>query len=493
MLAALLPLLILMLLRLALLDARPIHHDESVNGWFVDGLLQRGYYIYDPRNYHGPWFFYWTALSEKLFGRNVNALRIPAVVFGSLLTLTPWLYRRWIGIPAAFLASCLLAVSPAMVFYSRYAIHESAFAFFEALFLALWLRIRTDGWTGKRAVGLGLVLGALAGLKENFVIFGAALLLSEAVLAVVSGKLTGALSARFWKFFALALATAFLLVILGFTGAFQDGGGVRKFLEAFYHWTRTGTQGNGHEKPAYYWLQLMARFEWPALLGLGLLVVFFKRVSEELRLIGLTGASLLLIYSSVKYKTPWCILSFYWAFTVFGSALLMQWLPGLHRSLPGVPPRILRGFWALLLAGGVSVSMLQTLDVAYLNPDQDGHPYVYGQTYAEMLPPVDRILERSREQPGGAPGLRVQVLSGSTWPLPFLLGELKRVGYYSESNVPPTLDADFVIMDESFLEVFSGRISGPYSKECVRARQWAPRMCFFTRQLPETPPQTPRK
>jgi uncharacterized protein (TIGR03663 family) len=470
MLAALLPLLILILLRLLFLEARPIHHDEAVNGWFIDGVLQKGFFSYDPQNYHGPLFFYWTALAEKIFGRNLTSLRIPAVLFGSLLTLIPLLFRRWIGLSASFLSSFLLAISPAMVFFSRYAIHETAFVFFEALFFVLWLQVREDGWSWRRAFGLGLTLGAMAGLKENFVIFCAAILLSEVVLMILTRERGAGMALRQWKFFMVSFGVAAILIVLAFTGFFQDPAGVRKFFEAFVSWTRTGTQGNGHEKPFWYWLALMTKFEWPALLGFLVFPVGFRAATRSVRMLGLTGGLLLLIYSLIRYKTPWCILSFSWIFTILSAAFLLHWLQGRWRVLV-----------AVFLAGGAGWSLYQSVDAAYLNPDQDGHPYIYGQTYSDLIPPVEKILDRVRGPSAGTEGLRVQVVSRVTWPLPYLLGELKRVGYYTEANVPAVLDADVLILDENLIEGFSSRISGGYQRECVRSRQWASRMCFFTR------------
>src|SRR5215467_16224381 len=41
-------------LRLFDLSAKPLHHDEGVNGMFMTTLFRSGYYHYDPSNYHGP-------------------------------------------------------------------------------------------------------------------------------------------------------------------------------------------------------------------------------------------------------------------------------------------------------------------------------------------------------------------------------------------------------------------------------------------------------
>src|SRR5262245_40515610 len=105
-------LVILLLFRFYDLGVRPPHHDEAVNGWFVDGILNRGYYQYDPQNYHGPLFFYFLTLFERIFGRSVEALRIDPLIFGALVTATPVLFRKWIGDRGMWTAMFFLAVSP---------------------------------------------------------------------------------------------------------------------------------------------------------------------------------------------------------------------------------------------------------------------------------------------------------------------------------------------------------------------------------------------
>ncbi len=32
------------------LEARPVHHDEGVNGWFIQNLLDKGDYEYSPEH-----------------------------------------------------------------------------------------------------------------------------------------------------------------------------------------------------------------------------------------------------------------------------------------------------------------------------------------------------------------------------------------------------------------------------------------------------------
>jgi uncharacterized protein (TIGR03663 family) len=123
------------LLRVLFLGVKPPHFDEGINGWFVDQMTKNGFYRYDPTNYHGPLHFYILFLSQTLFGRNVWALRMP-VVLGSISCV--WLmfkFQPFVGRSAVRWAALAMAVSPAYVFYGRYAIHEVWLLLFSMLFI----------------------------------------------------------------------------------------------------------------------------------------------------------------------------------------------------------------------------------------------------------------------------------------------------------------------------------------------------------------------
>ena len=122
-------------LRLAFLDLKPPHFDEGVNGWFADQMTRLGYFRYDPTNYHGPLHFYAIFLSQTLLGRNLWALRLPAVLASLLGVWSLLRFRKHFGVPTARFAALAMAVSPAYVFYGRYSIHESWLVFFSTLFL----------------------------------------------------------------------------------------------------------------------------------------------------------------------------------------------------------------------------------------------------------------------------------------------------------------------------------------------------------------------
>ena len=143
-------LLVAALVRLYQLDLRPMHHDEGVNGFFLNNLMRPGgLFRYDPSNYHGPTLYYFTlplsTLAEHFQMLDSWVLRLVPVVFG---VATVWLalcLRRYLGTVGALAAAALLALSPGVVFFSRYFIHEMMFAFFTLALVVAALRYDEAG------------------------------------------------------------------------------------------------------------------------------------------------------------------------------------------------------------------------------------------------------------------------------------------------------------------------------------------------------------
>lgn len=134
-------------LRIFDLALKPLHHDEGVNGFFLQRLVKDGIYTYDPSNYHGPTLYYFALVSTSInsffhgqSGLSTVAVRLVPALFG---VATIWLVlclRRYLGSIGALSAAALLALSPGAVYMSRYFIHESLFAFFTLGIVVAWLK-----------------------------------------------------------------------------------------------------------------------------------------------------------------------------------------------------------------------------------------------------------------------------------------------------------------------------------------------------------------
>jgi uncharacterized protein (TIGR03663 family) len=450
------------ILRLALLDLKAPHFDEGVNGWFADRIRETGTFAYTPDNFHGPWHFYSVFVAQELLGRNVWALRLPAVL-ASLLTIPAlFLFARWFSRPAVRWAAAAFAVSPACVFYGRYSIHEPWFVLTTVVFtwgcLALWLeRSRAGLWAA--SLGLtGMVLN-----KETYLIHTGCLALSAAMFAAWSRlvpvrpplerpTVRGWTNPDAWTAATVCLG----LLVFFYSGNLLHPAGLAGMAEALWAWTRTGAAGHGHDKSAYdllpfvnyYWLALLARYEWPALAGLAWSVRYAGPAPAAPRLLAIFGAGVLAAYSIVPYKTPWCMASVIWPwFVFFGAAITTanRWWPRL--------------LGAVLLA----VALGMTIRLNFFRYEDDSEPYVYVQTYRSMDDFTAPLLELATKDPREfqMPGA---VYLESYYPLPWVLGDFCKIGYH-DGPIPGTLpEADFHVIESVRVDELRARLPPDFTE-----------------------------
>jgi len=142
------------LLRFWGLGDKPLHHDESLHAYFSLQLMHNNLenwlacfnapanvcYRYDPL-LHGPFQFHIIALVYKIsqllgvydHGVNTTTVRIPAATLGTLIVILPYFLRQHLGKVGAWLACFLLAISPSMVYFSRFAREDIYMACFTLL------------------------------------------------------------------------------------------------------------------------------------------------------------------------------------------------------------------------------------------------------------------------------------------------------------------------------------------------------------------------
>ncbi len=440
-------------LRLFLLDTKPPHFDEGINGWFVDQMTKNGFYRYDPTNYHGPLHFYVLFLSHTLFGRNLWALRLPVVLASVFCIRLTFKFEPLVGRTATRWAALAMAVSPAFVFYGRYSIHEVWLLLFSMLFIlglaGLW-RFGTTGYLW--CVGMGLFGMILT--KETYIIHvGCAAI---AVLVTwITHKMSAAEDARpvpqRWSYVELVvvLAAGLAALVFFYSGTFMNWRGLAGLYETFEAWFKTGTEGNGHEKPWHYWLMLTGRYEPAIAVGLlvSMLTLLFRNIT--LRYLAIYGVGTLMAYSIVNYKTPWCIISIVWPlFFIAGAAIYLL-------------PKRLQQLGTIVGAIVILVSLVLSIRLNYFRATTDTEPYVYVQTYNDVFKLTKPLLELARRRPITYQ-LTGHMIRQSSYPLPWMLGDFPKVGYYERENLPPKLDADFLVVQEDQIELVEQQLKGAY-------------------------------
>jgi uncharacterized protein (TIGR03663 family) len=460
--------LVALLLRLVLLELKPPHFDEGVNGFFVDQMTREGPYHYDPTNFHGPLHFYFLFVMQTLFGRHIWALRLPTALFSTACVAVALAYRSYLGRTTCRLAAIGIALSPAMSFYGRYAIHESFLLL--SVMVAVWglMGLWRDGtrtalWTAALGIA-GMIL-----TKETYAIHLVALALALPTLSFIETRSPSAEEPRrpqAWTEDDLkpVLAVSLGAIVFFYSGALMSWGDLPGLWTTFQTWTHTGTdKEGGHAKEWYYWFTLLGRYEWVALFGIAASpLVLWPRTRRALRYLAIAGGGTFVAYSIIRYKTPWCIIVLIWPFFfVFGAVIerALAWAP---RWLPlGVAAGLLghSAYWSGLLN--------------FVRYADETEPYVYVQTTTDiykLLNPL-RTMVALDQSNYHMRGIILIEKEGDNHPLPWLLADFTKVeSLFEKSPARESMDADFLFIQNPFVSDVEDRLRRVYFREKITLR-----------------------
>ena len=242
-----------------------MHGDEAVNAVKLGETIEGRGYEYDPHEYHGPTLNYLTLIAARFHGVDSFSelqepiLRIVPVIFGTLLILFLLPVGEGLGRMAAVFAALFMAVSPAMVFYSRYFIHEMLLVCFTAGAIVCGYRyLKTPGalW----ALLAGVCLGLMHATKETFVIALGAM--GGALLVLLCFRRHGGQWVDDIKRIkpahcAVMLLAATAVSVTFFSSFFSDAKGVADSVLTYTTYLDRAGQTGVHEHPWHYYLGLL--------------------------------------------------------------------------------------------------------------------------------------------------------------------------------------------------------------------------------------------
>jgi uncharacterized protein (TIGR03663 family) len=445
----LVPILLAAALRFPDLASRPIHADEAVHADKLGTLLEGGGYAYDPSEYHGPTLYYLTLPMAWLHGagRYVEVdevvLRSLPAALGVALVAAHLGARGLLGAAGALVAALLAAISPALVFYSRYFIHETPLVLFT--FGAL---LGAHSYLRKPGPGAALLTGASLGLmhatKETAPLALGAMLLALASTVLFERwrglSLPGPRSVVRMRDLLLALAVAALVSSLLFTSFLAHPRGLVDSVRAYGIYLERAGGASWHFHPWDYYLRLLIHFPsqgtpvWTEALVVVLSVAgaaagFTARGvpgadARGLRFLGFYTLFMLVIYSAIPYKTPWCLLGFLHGMVLLAGAGAVF----LVRAFRGVA---VRAFVGLLMAAAAAHLGFQAWSQSFRFASDPRNPYVYAHTGTDVFEIVRRLEDLARAHPDGF-AVPVQVISRTNlWPLPYYLRGFSRVAYWT--------------------------------------------------------------
>jgi uncharacterized protein (TIGR03663 family) len=446
-------------LRLPLLEQRPMHGDEAVHAEKFRLLLEEDYYRYDPTEYHGPTLNYltlipaWLSSAGKLTEVTEFTLRIVPVFFGVLLVVLLLLMVDGLGWTAAVCAAVLTAISPAMVFYSRYYIQEMLLVCFTFGAITCGYRY-TQGKQIKWALLTGMFLGLAHATKETFIIAFDSMLLALVLTLLLHSRQDG--YAGFIKtlrkikpsHFIAVVAAAIIVSALFYSSFFTNPSGILDSVRTYATYFKRAGQNQFHIHSWYYYLKMLiySKYDsgpiWTEALIVFLAVVGFivamtkKGLSgvdfHLLRFIGFYTLIMTVVYSVIRYKTPWCLLGF-----LHGMILLAAvGAVALVRLAPNVLPRLI--VICLLIEASLHLTW-QGYSGSYKFYADNRSPYVYAHPTTDVFTIAQRVEEIARVDPNGHEMIIHVICPGKDyWPLPWYLRSFPNVGYWTEvDNVNP--------------------------------------------------------
>ncbi len=495
-----------LLLRLWGLGERGMSHDESLHAVYSWYFSSKGTYAYDPMM-HGPLLFHLNALVYRILGVSDFSARLVPALAGVGCVAMLRLYRRWLGRGGAFAAALLVAVSPDLLYYSRY-IRNDIYICLSTL-LMVWAVARyREAQQPRHLVWLALGLGLSFSCKEVCYIHGTML----GAFCVAGGA--GALWRRRSPEASLVPAALLLLLALPFASA---------LLHPLLGWFPLDYRGNEGVSPRIGWLAgggfLLAAAVGAALAAWrGLLAVWA-------RAFGVFWGITLLLYSSCFTRPEGVIRGLvgglgYWLAQhevkrgtddpLLYVSLLLLYVPlllaaaggSLWKARPrGITPLLVCWFavhlavysWAgekmpwLLTHVTLPLCVLSGPFLARLcRPDASrwaraafallalqflansarlngrlAESYFEPLTYAHAGPHLKAALDIVREELAADPSAHVQVQSAFHWPLVWYFRGQRVI--YSDSLAPPDPAADVLIAPVA-------------EREALRAQGWTPRL-----------------
>jgi uncharacterized protein (TIGR03663 family) len=385
--------------------------------------------------------------------------RLAIAVFGAAMVLLLALLGDGMGRAATLVAAALTALSPALVYYSRYYIQETLLAFFTLGALACgwrYTRAPSIGW----AAATGLCVGLMVATKEtailSFAAAAAALWATVRRARLDGGDPAGSRGRGNAKAIGVALSVALFIAVLLLSNFFTNLSAPVDYLRSFAPWMGRahGTDLHRHPCDYYLWVLLWPHRQQGGLMITEALIVFLALIGtaaalsrrpllppeahpDLLRFIALYTLLLTALYSAIPYKTPWCVLTFLNGLILLagiGAVVLVQ-------HLTGKPAKIAV---CLFLAAGLGHLGWQAYQASYVDFADSHNPYAYAPTSPEVVELSRKVEALARVDPQGD-RMVIQVASsdGYYWPLPWYLRRFPNVGYWtghlSEDPVAPAV------------------------------------------------------
>jgi uncharacterized protein (TIGR03663 family) len=455
------------LIRFISLADRPMHNDEAVNALKLGDLLENGTYIYDKNEYHGPTLYYlslipaWLKSQTDLVSLNEKTLRAVSALAGVTLILLLLLLGKHIGWPLILMSSLLMALAPALVYYSRYYIHEILLILFNVGLIITLFRYSRSGKPGWIVLA-GIFAGLMFSTKETWIILVGCQFVAFLIVNYRYARSISFIKKRLnfigFTHLSLFILPAAAVAVLLFSSFFQNPGGIADSVITYSNYFNRASGEAVHVHPWYYYFKtvfynscntLFFRADlWLFGTGfLGMVLVFFQppakiRNRPVILFVAITALITAAVFSAIPYKTPWNILAFYTP-VVFMAAWFFCTL------FERIKSKRLKTLY-LVMTGMIVIHLgWQVYTDNFKFSDQPCNPYVYSHPDKDVLHILQEVEKIAVSAPEGMDiFIEIIVSDNGYWPLPWYFRTFPNTGWWNEVdlNVPA---APLIICDQA--------------------------------------------
>ncbi len=457
-------------MRLWDLGSRAIHHDESLHATYSWYLASGQGYQHMPMM-HGPFQFHGTALNFFLFGDSDFTARLLPALFGTALVVLLYFLRRHLGRWGSLAVATLLAFSPMLLYFSRFARNDIYILFWTLLLvICLWRYIEEKKarylYIGAAALSLSfctkevsyitvvifasfllIVAGRelIARIRRRFdlsdlppaaeyliligtlslPLFAAAIELIPGVelthlwakvlvvvfLFMISAAIGLRWNVRRWLLSVLIFYGIFaLLYTTFFTNISGFASGIWGSME---YWIAQQEVARGGQ-PWYYYILLLSFYEFLALIFAFIGAIYYTvRGNLFSRFLVYWAALSLIIYSLFGEKMPWLSLHIALPMILLGGNFIGRLFQEVDWRR--VRASALRAVTVLALLLLFAFTVRVAFEASYQRGDEPPQMLVYAGI-SSAVPQIMGQIEGLAEETGEGKELRITVDSPLTWP-----------------------------------------------------------------------------
>ncbi len=458
------------LLRLYDLGSRPFHHDESQDAYFSDQLSisygdDASDYQYNPL-LHGPVRFYVNKLLFVVFHDSDFTARLQYALAGIALVALPYLLRRQLGRTAALSAGVMLAISPSILYYSRFAREDILLVCVLLAFTVACFRFIERPRTLTLCAVFGLVAIAF-GIKESGLVMvglaavfflGAGIVQSVRATDWREGEIMRAVRGVGWPAWIYAISTLIVIYAIIFTVFFSrttcmttahgdtpahSANCLTAVVYGLQYWMDQQDVARGGDRGWLYY-SILVGHEWPILLTAAVGVIFtaLRPTTLKLFLIWMT-ITVLAFHWWGKERFPWLIVH---------PLVPMILLSGVGiQGLWSLRSRPARGVGLAAVGLGALYLVIATFSANAKHPVDPANMLVSTQSSDQVKQVVDQVHARNRKlKAEGKPPLTITIDSsdGATFPYAWYFRD-DSPGYIdmTQENYTPTTQV--LIMTEA--------------------------------------------